>query len=76
VTGFLVIAEYNAQMTLSCLPAIIMACVMPVAIKFVMFLTPFAMNAVKTTQIHSWWYKEIARIDPAHRISVHPGANI
>jgi len=30
-----------------------------------MILNPFVMNAVKTAQIYSWWYEEMARIDPA-----------
>jgi hypothetical protein len=30
------------------------------------------MNAVKTAQVHSWWYEEIGRIDPALRNSDPP----
>jgi len=49
-----------------------MACVKPIAINSVMLVNPFATNAVKTAQIHSWWYEEIARIDPAQRNSDPP----
>jgi hypothetical protein len=62
-------AEYNAQVTLSGILAMVMACVKPIAINHAMFVNPFATSAVKTTQIHSWWYKEIARINPAQRNS-------
>ncbi|KAF8544585.1 hypothetical protein BDD12DRAFT_872548 [Trichophaea hybrida] len=65
--GFIVGAEYNAQTTLSGIRAMVMACVNPIAINCTMFVNLFAMNAVKTTQIHSWWYEEIVRIDPAQR---------
>jgi hypothetical protein len=34
------------------------------------------MNAVKTAEIHSWWYEEIAMIDPAERNSDPPRAYI
>jgi hypothetical protein len=69
VTGLIVGTEYNTQTTLSGVPARVMAPVKPIAINYVMFVNPFATNAVKTTQIYSWWYEEIARIDPAHRNS-------
>lgn len=65
VTGLIIGAEYNAQKTVSGVPAMGMACVMPIGINYVMFVNLFATNAVKTPQIHSWWYKDIARIDPA-----------
>jgi hypothetical protein len=74
VTGLIVGAEYNAQTTLSGVPAMVMAHVKPIAINYVMFVNPFAPNAVKTAQIHSWWYKEIARIDPAQTNSDPPRA--
>jgi len=54
----------------------VMACVKPIAINYGMFVNPFATNAVKTAQIHSWWYEEIARIDPAQRNSDPPRAYI
>jgi len=54
----------------------IMACVKPIARRYEMFVNPFATNAVKTTQIHSWWYEEIARMDPAQRNSDPPHAYI
>jgi len=76
VTGLIVGAEYNAQTTLSGVPAMVMARVKSIAINYAMFVNPFATNAVKTAQIHSWWYEEIARIGPAHRNSDHPCAYI
>jgi len=48
--------------------------VKPIAINQPMMVNPFAMNAVKTPQIHSWWYEEIARIDPAQTNSDPPCA--
>jgi hypothetical protein len=76
VTGLIVGAEYNGQTTLSGVPAMVMACVKPIAINYTMFVNPFATNAVKTAQIHRWWYEEIARIDPAQRNSNPPCAYI
>jgi hypothetical protein len=76
VTGLIVVTEYNAQTTLSGVQAMVMARVKPIAINYAMFVNPFAMNAVKTAQIHSWWYAEIARIDPAQRNSDPPCAYI
>jgi len=46
-----------------------MLAVNPIVITHVMFVNPFAMNAVKTTQMHGWWHEEIARINPAQRNS-------
>jgi hypothetical protein len=43
-----------------------------IAINFAMFVNAFAMNAVRTVQIHCCWYEQIARIDPAQRISDPP----
>ena len=54
----------------------VMARVKPIAINYVMFVNRVATNAVKTAQIHSWWYEEIARIDPAQRNSDPPRAHI
>jgi len=54
VTGLIVGAEYNAQTTLSGFPAMVMAHVKPIAINYAMFVNPFATNAVKTAQNHSW----------------------
>jgi hypothetical protein len=76
VTGFIVGAEYNAQTTLSVVPAMVMARVKPIAINHAMLVNPFARNAVKTAQIHCWWYEEIPRIDPAQRDSDPPCAYI
>jgi len=76
VTGLIVGTEYNAQTTLSGILAMVMARVKPIAINYAMFVNPFATNAVKTTQIHSWWYEEITRIDPAQRNSDPPCAYI
>jgi len=75
-TSLIVGAEYNAQTTLSGVPAMVMAHVKRIAINYVKFVNPFATNAVKTAQIHSWWYEEIARIDPAQRNSDPPRASI
>jgi len=69
VTGLIVGTEYNAQTTLPGVPVMVMARVKPIAINSAMFVNPFATNAVKTAQIDSWWYEEIARIDPAQRNS-------
>jgi len=67
---------YNAQTTLSGVPAMVMARVKPLAINYAIFVDLFATNAVKTAQIHIWWYEEIARIDPAQRNSDPPHAYI
>jgi hypothetical protein len=67
VVGLIVGAEFNAQTTLSAVPPMVMARVKPIAIHYTMLVNPFATNAVKTTQNHSWWYEEIARMDPAQR---------
>jgi len=53
VTGLIVGAEYNAQTTLSGVPAMVMARVKPKAINYAMFVNLFATNAVKTTLSHS-----------------------
>jgi len=74
VTGLIVGAGYNTQTTLSGVLAMVMARVKPIAINDAMFVNPIAMNAVNTAQIHSWWYEEIARIDPAQRNSDPPRA--
>jgi len=76
VTGLIVGTECNAQTTCSCDPAMVMARGKPVAINYTMTENPLAMNAVKTAQSHSWWYEEIARIDPAERNSDPPHACI
>jgi hypothetical protein len=71
-TGIIVGAAYNAQSTLSGIPAMAMARVKPIAINYAMYVNPFATNAVKPAHIHSWWYEEIARIDPVQRNSDRP----
>jgi hypothetical protein len=76
VTDLIVSTKYNAQTNRSGNPAMVMARVKPIAINFARFGNPFATNAVKTAQIHSWWYEEIARIDPAQRNSDSPRAYI
>jgi len=76
VTGLIVSAEYNAQTTLSSVPAMVMARVKPIAINYAILVNPFATNAAKTTQIYSWWYEEIVRIDSAQRHSHPPCAYI
>jgi len=72
MTGLIVCPEYNAQITLSGIAAMDMARLKHIVIKHTMFVNSFTMNAVKTAQIHSWWYVEIARIDPTHRNSDPP----
>ena len=54
----------------------VMARVKPIAINYMMFVSPVATNVVKTVQIHSWWYEDIASIDPAQRNSDPPHAYI
>jgi hypothetical protein len=76
VTGIIVSGEYNVQTTFSGVPAMVTAHVEPIAMNYAMFVNPFATNAVKTAQIHSWWYEEITRIDPAQRNSDPPRAYI
>jgi hypothetical protein len=56
VTGLIVGTEYNAQTTISGVPVLVMVCVKPVTINYAMFVNTFATNAVKTAQIHRWWY--------------------
>jgi len=76
VTGLIVGAGYHAQTTVSGVPAMAMARVKPIAINYAVFVNPFATNEVKTAQIHSWWYEEIASIVPAQRNSDPPRAYI
>jgi len=76
MTCLIVGAEYNAQKTLWGVPAMVMAHVKHITINYRMFVNPFATNAVKTAQIHSWWYEEIARIYSAQRNLDPPCANI
>jgi len=66
-TGLLVTPQYNAQTALSGIPAMVIARVMAVAMNDVMFVNPFATNVVKTAQIHSWLYEDIARIESTER---------
>jgi len=54
VTGLIVGAEYNAQLTFSGVPAMVIAHVKPIVINYVMCVNPFATKVVKTPQIHSW----------------------
>jgi len=54
----------------------VMACVNLIAINYVMFVNPIATRVVKTAQIHSWWYEDKARIDPAQRMTDPPRAYI
>jgi len=64
VTDLVVDAAYNAQTTPSGILAMVMSCVKHIPIKnTVMIMNPLATYVVKTTQIHSWWYEEIARIN-------------
>jgi len=54
----------------------VMARVKPIASNNSMCVNPFAMNAVMTAQIHSWWSEEIGSINPAPRNSNPPPAYI
>jgi hypothetical protein len=67
VTGLIVTPKYIAQQTLPGVPAVVIACVKAVAFNYAMIVNAFVTNAVKTAEIHSWWYEEIAWIDPVHR---------
>ena len=69
VTSLIVGVEYNIQTTVSGILVMVMSCVKPIAIHEAMFVNAFATKAVKTTQIHCWWYEEIARIDAGQRYS-------
>ena len=54
----------------------VMAHVECIAINYAMSVNPFATNVVKPAQIPSWWYEEIAKINPAQRNSDPPRAYI
>lgn len=54
----------------------VMANVKPTDISYAMFVNRLTQNAVKTTQIQSLWYKEIARIDPTLKNLNHVPAYI
>jgi hypothetical protein len=64
--------EYNTQMTHSGILVLIMVSVQPIAIKYGMFVNPFAMDTVKTIQIHMLWCAEITWIDSAKTNSDPP----
>jgi len=76
MTGLIVGTEYDSQTMLSGVPAMVMLCVKPIPINHAMIVNPVATIAVKTTQIHSWWYEEIPRICLALRNSDPPHAYI
>lgn len=57
--------EYNTQTTLSVVRGMVMACVKLLSIHYAVFVNPFAMNVGKTDQVHSLWYEDVGRIDPA-----------
>lgn len=76
VTGQIVGAEYGIQQTLSGVEALVLAEVKPIAGRYAMFNNPFATNAVKTAQIHSWWYHYVTKVDPAMRNTDPPRAYI
>jgi len=52
MTGLIDSAERNTQKTPSGNSVMVMAGVKPTAITYVMLVNPFAMDAVKTVQIH------------------------
>jgi len=72
VTGLIVGTEYNAQTTFSDIPPMVLAQVHPIVINYAIFVNPITINVVKSPQIHSWCYEEIARIAPAQRNSGTP----
>jgi len=76
MTGLIACTDYNAQTTLSGVRVIFMARVKPIAFNYVMFVNQFDPNVVRTAQIHSCWYEEIAKIDPAQRNTDPPHAYI
>jgi len=76
LTSLIIGTEYNNQRTFSDVLAIVIARVKPICINYAMFVNAFATNSVKTARIRSWWYEEIARIDPAQRDSDPPCAYI
>lgn len=65
VKGLVIRADSNAQSSVSAVSPMVMAHVTPIAIHYLMYVNPFATYAVKTAQIYSWWYVEIAQIDQA-----------
>jgi len=76
MAGLIVGTENNSESHLWGVPAMVISCVKNIAINYAVLVNPLATNAVKTAQIHSWWYEEIARIDPAQRNSDPPRAYI
>ncbi|KAF8241768.1 hypothetical protein K440DRAFT_641234 [Wilcoxina mikolae CBS 423.85] len=72
--GQIVGAEYGIQQTLSGVESLVLAEVKPIAGRYAMFNNPFATNAVKTTQIHSWWYHYVIKVDLAMRNTDPPRA--
>jgi hypothetical protein len=69
MTGLIVCAEYNTQIHLSDIAAMVMAHVELIAINYTMFVNPFMTNVVMIIQIQTWWSEKIASIDPAQRNS-------
>jgi len=72
VTGLIASADFNVRITLSCIPAMVTIHVKSIRINYAMFANPIAINAVKSAQIHSWWFAIFAMIDPARRNSDPP----
>jgi hypothetical protein len=75
-TGQVVGTEYGIQQTISGVEALVLAEVKPIAGRYAMFNNPFATNAVKTAQIHSWWYHYVTKVNPAKRNTDPPCAYI
>lgn len=67
LTGLMVCTEYNVRTTPYGIPAIVIAHVKQIAINYRIFVNLSVMNVVQTTQMHSGWYEEIGRNDPAQR---------
>jgi len=76
VTGLIMSREYNANTTLSGIQAMVMLHLKFIPIHYTIVVNPFAKNAVKTAQICSCWYEEIARMDPAQGNTDLPRAYI
>lgn len=76
VTGRIVPAEYQSQPPLQPVPVIIMVCVKGIDTDYAMYVNFLTTHTVKTVQICSWWYEDIARMDTAKGFSESPHADI
>jgi hypothetical protein len=69
-------AEYGIQQMLSSVDTYVLSEVKPITGRYAMLNNTFATNAVKTAQIHSWWYHYVTKVDPAMRNTDPPHAYI